>query len=783
MPNRWTNFVKEWASKNDMTYGCALSKPECKNEYHKKFPKPLTKKQQKFREAIERGAMEDEDINRAKKMPSKESREAFKMTSEDLLSRRTNKEWRDEAKENIRMSIEDKPPTPAPAPIPAPKKRGRKPKYATEEEKKKAKREQTLASNKRLAEMRKEYLNQAREQLKMKDEDKNVAGKGILKNIRKGLKRASKAVRLGAEQSVGFVKDTAKKVGEVAAETAEDVREYGKAVIYGRMDYPPKVRTILKKYGEEVITGYKIKRTPVSKLLTSALSVVSLGVFGKRFGRSAYDELFHLFLEMTTASGKRISVEKNEVINMDTSPPKRDKEEVKDITTNIPEGLTISAMMAKTEESMGKKKFFGYSARDNNCQDFIVAILRSNNIGDNSDIEFVKQDTKELFKNLPFLRKFANTITDLGARVNVITTGAGVGGEDYIVQSVVFSKDQWTTPKAKKWLKENGYVSPKVDRKTNTLRFRQRDPDEAEKEGFTEYRTKDLSDSGIQLILSYKKKILSNTIKKMPRFAKGSEEAKEWGRKMREKRAMKGGAVKPSIPIDKKTLPVMSGPEAEYRTMGKGIEMECEVCPMCKRTMEVEMEGGKIRIGRAFKKAGRAIKKGIQKEVLKPAGKALAPVGEYITAKKGGLATDLIKYGIPAATGTALGLAGTVLGPAQGMVASAIGTKLGAMGAAELQKATGTGMCGSGGGASKPRKYDSKIRNDAYWRWIDWIEKVYNEGGITPQEMMDHLDLEVMKARTMGSTEEEDGIEDARKWFIGWVSGKIVEERKKKGKR
>ena len=37
--------------------------------------------------------------------------------------------------------------------------------------------------------------------------------------------------------------------------------------------------------------------------------------------------------------------------------------------------------MEKTKEYMGDKKFFGYSAKDNNCQDFIVAILRSNSIG------------------------------------------------------------------------------------------------------------------------------------------------------------------------------------------------------------------------------------------------------------------------------------------------------------------------------------------------------------------------------------------------------------------
>ena len=45
MPNRWVTFVKEWASKNGYSYGCALSKPEMREEYHNTYPKKMTKKQ------------------------------------------------------------------------------------------------------------------------------------------------------------------------------------------------------------------------------------------------------------------------------------------------------------------------------------------------------------------------------------------------------------------------------------------------------------------------------------------------------------------------------------------------------------------------------------------------------------------------------------------------------------------------------------------------------------------------------------------------------------------
>jgi hypothetical protein len=197
-----------------------------------------------------------------------------------------------------------------------------------------------------------------------------------------------------------------------------------KALILGRNDYSPKVRNILKKYGNEIIVSYKLKRTPVSSLITSALSAVSLGEFGKRLKNSDYDELFHLFLEMTTQTGKRISVEKNATINMDVSPPTRANEDVEDIINNIPTGLTINTLMNNTQKKMGNK-FQVYNSKSNNCQDFILNILQANNIGDESDVEFVKQDTDFLFKNLPILQRIANTTTSLGEKINIITEGAG----------------------------------------------------------------------------------------------------------------------------------------------------------------------------------------------------------------------------------------------------------------------------------------------------------------------------------------------------------------------
>jgi len=70
-------------------------------------------------------------------------------------------------------------------------------------------------------------------------------------------------------------------------------------------------------------------------------------------------------------------------------------------------------------------------------------------------------------------------------------------------------------------------------------------------------------------------------------------------------------------------------------------------------------------------------------------------VGKYVTSKKGGLASDLITYGIPAVSSAALGgVAGLATGgnPAAEIAASALGAKLGTMGAEALKEKTGTGL-------------------------------------------------------------------------------------------
>ena len=410
-------------------------------------------------------------------------------------------------------------------------------------------------------------------------EDEDIYGEGL-----KGgkINIAKKFNKFGKQINKQVINPTEKLINTTLpkgiAETGDKVGDYIETVIQGRNDYPPKVRDLIKQYGNKTIKSITADRTPVPDVLTNALNIVSFGAFKKRFNKLPYDKLFHLRLDLIFSDNSKLAVEKNEVINMYTNPKRLKGSEQIEIN-NVPLNLTLNSLLEGGKKIQGSK-FFNYSAYNNNCQDFIIALLKGSNIGTEQNYNFIKQNTDSLFKGDSFLRKFSNTVTDIGAKANEITTGTGI---------------------------ENIYKN-----KLNNI----------------------------------------NNINKMSKYYPDSDSSD-------------------------------SEPDSEdERDIINHIHI---LKGRIKR--HNEMKGGKIKIAKAFKKLGNIVKEGINKEV--------PVVTDYVTKKKGGLATDVIKYGIPATSSALLGgLATYATGgnPVAGVMASALGSKLGAMGAEELQKKTGTGL-------------------------------------------------------------------------------------------
>jgi hypothetical protein len=217
-------------------------------------------------------------------------------------------------------------------------------------------------------------------------------------------------------------------------DTAKEYYTEAKRVVYGNSDYSTKARQLIEKFGNEPIQRITLIRNPVPDYLIELLNVVSFGDFKKKLKETEYDKLFHLAVVFDTPKGKLL-LEKNEVINLSETIPKEEGREDRNVPIN--KQLTVKELLDNTEKRMGKDLYYKYSAYDNNCQNFILNVLKANDLGDSADFEFVKQDTEELFKSNPYLRKLSNSVTDIASRF----TGKGkkVGG--LIVKANPFNDD------------------------------------------------------------------------------------------------------------------------------------------------------------------------------------------------------------------------------------------------------------------------------------------------------------------------------------------------------
>ena len=200
--------------------------------------------------------------------------------------------------------------------------------------------------------------------------------------------------------------------GKSLSSMYESAKNFVNKVVNGRQTLSPKVEKLLSEVGDANILSAEIGRTPVQAVITGIIKIVS---------STPYEKLFHLFIILQTTKGE-VRLEKNEVINMEKSGMPKDAESMK--VPSIPSGLTVKELVDNTSKYMGSD-FLGYSANNNNCQDFQMAILNSNHMNTPELTAFVKQDTASIFKDSNF-RKLANTVTDLAGRFDVVRQGGSL---------------------------------------------------------------------------------------------------------------------------------------------------------------------------------------------------------------------------------------------------------------------------------------------------------------------------------------------------------------------
>ena len=176
-------------------------------------------------------------------------------------------------------------------------------------------------------------------------------------------------------------------------------------VINQEIGYTKSSNTVRKKHKDKKIIGMSINRTPIL-IPKTVLKTVGINTKDRD-----YDDLYHLFMIITFEDNKQITVEKNEVIKL--SPTKSRGSSTQTILVNNVPKVTLNELLKNTQVRMGSN-YHRYSARDNNCQDFLLNILLANKFGGDKVKSFIKQNIDGLVGK--------NTSTIL----NGITNTAGI---------------------------------------------------------------------------------------------------------------------------------------------------------------------------------------------------------------------------------------------------------------------------------------------------------------------------------------------------------------------
>jgi hypothetical protein len=83
MANAWVEHVRRWAKANGVSYGCAVSKPECKASYGQAKNKTAT--QNELKAKYPAYAEHRERVNRQKATPNPVSTKAIRELKKKLL--------------------------------------------------------------------------------------------------------------------------------------------------------------------------------------------------------------------------------------------------------------------------------------------------------------------------------------------------------------------------------------------------------------------------------------------------------------------------------------------------------------------------------------------------------------------------------------------------------------------------------------------------------------------------------------------------------------------------
>jgi hypothetical protein len=195
--------------------------------------------------------------------------------------------------------------------------------------------------------------------------------------------------------------------------------------IFGKLPY--RVSQFLRNNGHKRVESITIYRAPIQRMIDKLFNILSFGKFEEAKNKLGYDDLFHLYMIIQLSDDTKLILEKNQDINISDDIDTRDTAE--SLKIEMKTQPTLFELLENTRKLVGDEKFYKYDSFRNNCQDFLYNVLKSNNLLNETNSRFIKQNAGELLKSLPaYASTMANVATQTGSYINRFLQFIGLRG-------------------------------------------------------------------------------------------------------------------------------------------------------------------------------------------------------------------------------------------------------------------------------------------------------------------------------------------------------------------
>lgn len=187
-----------------------------------------------------------------------------------------------------------------------------------------------------------------------------------------------------------------------------------------KTNYIDSVKDILAKYGNFGIVSMTVERQPVEDKIMFLANKITNGALRDLMIKHNIDAYYHLALRVDVIDddGRILPfrIEKNENISIKPYTTRADSQYM---NVGIGEDkLTMNILLTRTRLAIGEDHFYLYRFDSWNCADFIMEILRANDLLTPQLETFIYQNTDIIQKGIPQrIRNRMHKITKLASRI------------------------------------------------------------------------------------------------------------------------------------------------------------------------------------------------------------------------------------------------------------------------------------------------------------------------------------------------------------------------------